>query len=79
MMKDNQISEIVRYHRKKSGLTQKELADLAGVGKTVIFDIESGKETIRLSTLLKVLSVLNITIEFTSPLMNELNEKSKNI
>lgn len=68
----NTISEIVKYHRKKSGLTQKQLADLAGVGKTVIYDIEKGKETIRFSTLQKVLIVLNITIEFKSKLLNNL-------
>lgn len=70
----NTISGIIKFHRKKSKLTQKELADLAGVGKTVIFDIEKGKETIQFSTLQKVLSVLNITIEFNSPLMNEFNK-----
>lgn len=75
----NKISKIVKLHRKKSGLTQKELADLADVGKTVIYDIEKGKETIRFATLKKVLTVLNISIEFKSPLMKELNEKSKNI
>ena len=68
----NTISEIVKDHRKKSGLTQKKLADLAGVGKTVIYDIEKGKETIRFSTLQKVLNVLNITIEFRSKLLNNL-------
>ncbi len=75
----SQISDIVKYHRKKSRLTQKELADLAGVGKTVVFDIENGKETIRLSTLKRVLDTLNITLNFQSPLMEEFNEKSKNI
>ncbi|WP_232505541.1 helix-turn-helix domain-containing protein [Legionella clemsonensis] len=30
----------MRYCRKQSGLTQKELALYAGVGKTVIYDIE---------------------------------------
>lgn len=65
----NNISEIVKFHRKKSELTQKELADLAGVGKTVIYDIEKGKETIRFNTLQKILYVLNISIEFRSPLM----------
>ncbi len=64
------ISQMVKFHRKESGLTQKQLADLAGVGKTVIFDIEKGKETIQFSTLQKVLNVLNITIEFKSPLSN---------
>ena len=47
---DYKMSEIVVFHRKKSGLTRKQLADLAGVGKTVIYDIEKGKETIRFST-----------------------------
>jgi HTH-type transcriptional regulator / antitoxin HipB len=70
------LNEIVKYHRKISGLNQKELADLAGVGKTVIFDIEKGKETIQFSTLSKVLKILNIKIEFNSPLLNlkEINE-----
>jgi HTH-type transcriptional regulator / antitoxin HipB len=65
----NNLSEIVRLHRNQAGLTQKGLADLAGVGKTVIFDIESGKETVQLDTIKKVLTVLNIKIKFESPLM----------
>lgn len=70
------MSEIILFHRKKSGLTRNQLADLAGVGKTVIYDIEKGKETIRFLTLQKVLKVLNIKITFTSPLMEVPNEKS---
>jgi y4mF family transcriptional regulator len=73
---DYKLSEIVLFHRKKSGLSRNQLADLAGVGKTVIYDIEKGKESIRLSTLQKVLKALNIKITFTSPLMEMLNEKS---
>ena len=69
MMNIDQLSEVIRFHRKKSGLTQKGLADLAGVGKTVIYDIEKGKETIQLDTIKKILSVLNIKIKFESPLM----------
>lgn len=68
-MNIDQLSEVIRFHRKKSGLTQKGLADLAGVGKTVIYDIEKGKETIQLDTIKKILSVLNIKIKFESPLM----------
>ena len=71
----NKISDIILFHRKKSGLSRIQLANLAGVGKTVIYDIEKGKETIRFSTLQKVLKVLNIKITFTSPLMEVLNEK----
>lgn len=73
---DYKISEIVLFHRKKSGLSRNQLADLAGVGKTIIYDIEKGKETIRFSSLQKVLKALNIKITFTSPLMEALNEKS---
>lgn len=73
---DYKLNEIILFHRKKSGLSRNQLADLAGVGKTVIYDIEKGKETIRFSTLQKVLAALNIKITFSSPLMEVLNETS---
>ncbi|MBI2791272.1 MAG: helix-turn-helix transcriptional regulator [Gammaproteobacteria bacterium] len=64
-----QLAKRVREHRKHSGLSQQELAKYAGVGKTVIFDIEHGKASIQLNTLLKVLHVLNIQIQIKSPLI----------
>ena len=70
------IGKIIFFHRKQSGLTRTQLADLAGVGKTVIYDIEKGKETIRFATLQKVLKTLNIKICYESPLMEIFNEKS---
>ncbi len=63
------LKSIVRYHRKKMGLSQSDFAKIAGVGKTVIFDIEHAKKTVKLETLLKVLTALNIQIKFQSPLM----------
>ncbi len=66
-MLPNEIANTVRYYRKQSGLSQQELARLAGVGKTVIFDIENGKESVQLNTLLKVLDVLNIQMKFETP------------
>ena len=62
-----EIAKIVHYCRKQSGLSQQELARLAGVGKTVIFDIEKGKESVRLNTLLNVLDILNIRMKFETP------------
>ncbi len=59
---------MVKTHRKKAGLTQIELANLAGIGKTTVFDIEKNKETVRWSNILAVLKVLNIEVEFKSPL-----------
>jgi HTH-type transcriptional regulator / antitoxin HipB len=63
------LAQAIRYHRKKSSLTQQELAKLAGLGKTVIFDIEKGKNTVQLDSVLKVLQILNIEMKFSSPLM----------
>ena len=68
------IGRAVRFHRKKSELSQLELANLAGVGKTVIFDVEKGKNTVRCSTLAKIFRVLNIRIRLESPLMDRFEE-----
>ena len=68
------LAGIVIYHRKKSGLSRLELARIAGVGKTVVYDIENAKQTVRLATLLKVLKVLNITIELKGSLMQTYRE-----
>lgn len=73
------MAEIIKMHRKAARLSRAQLAEMSGVGKTVIYDIEKGKESIRLNTLRKLLKVLNIKIELTSPLMDSLmkpgNEK----
>ena len=44
--------------RTKLGLTQPQLALVAGVGVRFIVELEAGKPTIRLETLLKVLHAL---------------------
>ncbi|NOY06529.1 MAG: helix-turn-helix transcriptional regulator [Chlorobi bacterium] len=75
MLTTEDIGRIIRFHRKKAGLTQVQLARLAGVGKTVVFDIENGKESVRLDTLMKILAALNIRIELNSPLMAAFHER----
>jgi len=74
-MVNKDIHNIILYHRKRSGLSRIELAELAGVGKTVVYDIEHGKKTIKWITALSILTALNISIHFQSPLM-ESYEKS---
>ncbi|MCX7125110.1 MAG: type II toxin-antitoxin system Y4mF family antitoxin [Gammaproteobacteria bacterium] len=66
-MISNNIAKTVHDYRKLAGLSQLELAGIAGVGKTVIFDIEKGKETVQLNTLLKVLAALNIQVKLVTP------------
>ncbi|HEU5282028.1 MAG TPA: helix-turn-helix transcriptional regulator [Gammaproteobacteria bacterium] len=67
-MKADEIANIVKSNRQQSGLSQVGLADLAGVGKTVIYDIEKGKETVQVNTLMRVLDALNIRVKLISPL-----------
>lgn len=71
-----EIGEMIQYFRKKAGLTQRELAMIAGVGKTVVFDIEKGKETVQLNSVLKILMVLNIKLKFETPFAQQ-QEDSK--
>jgi y4mF family transcriptional regulator len=68
MAKAREVGGLVRQLRRKAGLTQLELARLAGVGKTVVFDIEKGKPSVRLTTLLRVLLALNVEVRLESPL-----------
>ena len=68
-MNAQQFAEMILFHRKKSGMSREACARLAGVGKTAIYDLEHGKSSIQLDTCLKVLYVLNIKIQFSSPLM----------
>ena len=64
------LGDVIRYHRKRAGLSRVDLATIAGVGKTVIYDIEHGKETIQFRSLVRVLEALNIALSLNSPLMS---------
>tara|TARA_R110002050_G_scaffold294111_3_gene451513 strand:+ start:1455 stop:1724 length:270 start_codon:yes stop_codon:yes gene_type:complete len=72
MLEPKTLATVVRDHRKIAGLSQLQLAELAGVGKTVVFDVEKGKETIQLDTLRKILAALNIKVQLVSPVMNRI-------
>ena len=80
MEQTQDLAQVIRLHRKAAKLSRVQLAELAGVGKTVIYDIEKGKESVQLDTLRKILKVLNIRILLKSPFMDNLqnteNEKS---
>jgi HTH-type transcriptional regulator/antitoxin HipB len=66
------LPQLINSHRKKAALTQAQLAKLAGVGKTVVWDIENGKESVQWDTLQKILRVLNISVEWRSPLLDRI-------
>lgn len=69
------IGRMVRYHRKRAGLSRDALAELAGVGKTSIFALEHGKATIRLDTLAAVLRTLNLGVRWEGPLLTAFLEE----
>ena len=72
-MQARDIADVIKTHRRAAKLSRVQLAEMAGVGKTVIYDIENGKESVRLDTLRKILKVLNIRIRLTSPLMENIH------
>lgn len=69
------LGQVIALHRKASGLSRVDLADLAGIGKTALYDIEHGKATVRFDTLRRVLDALNITLRLESPLMAQLDKQ----
>jgi y4mF family transcriptional regulator len=75
-MTSEEIAKVVYSCRKKSGLSQLQLAQLASVGKTAVFDIEKGKATVQLDTLLKILTTLNINLKLETPFQQTEGSKS---
>ncbi len=78
MLEPQVLASVIRKYRKAAGLSQLRLAEMAGVGKTTVFDIEKGKETVQIDTLRKILSVLNIKVHLTGPIIDQIvnDEKS---
>jgi HTH-type transcriptional regulator/antitoxin HipB len=53
-----QLGVALRAARKQLGLTQPRLALAAGVGVRFIVDLEAGKPTVRLDTIMRVIEAL---------------------
>ena len=62
------LGDVVLFHRRRGGLSRADVCRLAGVGKTTLYDLEHGKTAVRLDTVLRVLRILNVRLEWTSPL-----------
>lgn len=56
------INSLIEQRRSK-GMTQKELAEAAGLTQSVVARLESGKSSPQLDTLLKVVSALDCCLE----------------
>jgi HTH-type transcriptional regulator/antitoxin HipB len=56
------LGAALRARRKSLGLTQEELCRLAGCGLAFLYELESGKPTVRLDKVLAVLGVLGLEL-----------------
>lgn len=76
MTRDRKIREIIAdnifIYRKKSNLTQKELAEMLKVKNSAISNWETGVNSIDMETLMKLCEVLNVSI---STMFGEENKK----
>ena len=58
--------EVKRY-RKKLKISRNKFSELAGLGKTVIYDVENAKPTCRTNTIIKIAKNLGMEIALILP------------
>jgi len=71
-----QLGALIRHHRKRAKLSRKQLAQLAGTGQTVLYELEHGKDTVRFDVLVKVMRVLNMGFQPTGPFVEEFERQN---
>ena len=56
------LGQLVRQVRKEQGLTQLDVAGLAGLSNRFIIDLERGKETLQVQKVFDVLALLGLEL-----------------
>ncbi len=69
-----QLGFALRERRKDLGLTQLELADLAGVSSRFIHDLENGKPTVQLDRVIAVATTLGLELNWRVRMPGSLEE-----
>lgn len=59
-----ELKDIMKRRRETLSLTQQDLAEMSQVGLATIKDIERGKGNPALNTVMKILEVLGVEIEY---------------
>lgn len=57
------LGTTLKERRKLLGLTQRQVADLAGCHWTLVLDVEAGRITVRLDKLIEILKAVGLTLE----------------
>ena len=73
---DDPLIEFIKERRRALGLTQKELADRAGVGLRFVRDIEQGKKSVQLDKVNQLLALFGSRMEPVAFRMDVTDEKS---
>lgn len=60
------LAQTVRRQRRALGMTQQELARLAGCGVAFLYQLEAGKRTLRLDKVVPVLRTLGLQLVLTT-------------
>lgn len=54
------LGDAIRHYRREAGLTQAELAEMAGLQRSYLSELETGKETEQLKRVLRLLRQLGV-------------------
>lgn len=74
-----QLGSTLRNKRKSLGLTQPQLAMAAGVGVRFIVELEAGKPTVRLESVLKVIDALGCDLSIDSAIQQSERQESDDV
>lgn len=54
------IGPAIRHYREEAGLTQERLAEMAGLNRTYLSDLEQGRQTEQTRRILRILKLLGV-------------------
>jgi transcriptional regulator with XRE-family HTH domain len=54
------VGPAIRSYREQAGLTQAQLAEMAGLNRSYLSDVEQGKETEQVRRILRILKLLGV-------------------
>lgn len=58
------LAEVIKKRRKMLDISQRDLAEMAGIGLATIKDIERGKGNPSMGTVMKIMEVIGMEIEY---------------
>lgn len=76
IMSTAELGSRVRKRRRQLGLSQQRCADLCGVGRRFLSELESGKPTLELGLVLQVLGEIGLPVLLADPDDTDLEDRA---